>query len=69
MLSDSQKLMAIAWKVDKENMSYGKFSAILTGDKAKLIYQEYENHITQRQEEEERRLGRKAKKKRTNKNG
>ena len=56
MLKDSLKLNAIAWKAGTKGISYGQFVSNLSDQEKDLIYEEYEQMLEIRKEEENARL-------------
>ena len=63
MLNDREKLNAVAWQAKKESASYGQFSAMLSEERKRQIYWDYEQFLNQRKEEEQARLSRAQKRK------
>lgn len=62
MLNDTQKISAVAWAAGKQGLSYGLFSAMLTEEKHRQIYKEYEDYLKTQQGTEKTRNRRGSKK-------
>ncbi len=68
MLKESFKLIALAWKAGDKGVTYGKFVQNLSDEEKEQIYEEYEQLLEQRQEEERKRIERAKKPKPAKKN-
>lgn len=58
MLKENLRLNAIAWKAKTEGISYGQYAYALTDYEKNMIYNEYEQMLERRDEEECKRLDR-----------
>ncbi len=56
MLSNTNKIGAIAWAAKKERLTYGEFSAKLDEKQKMEIYEQFEEKLRRDKEEEEARL-------------
>ena len=56
VLTDAQKIDAIAWAANHSGLTYGRYTAQLSGIDKEMIYQQYADVLRERKAAEQRRL-------------